>query len=258
MTLRVVISGTGKMGRQVAQAVAADPGMEGVAYVDGLATVTELDGLPVYTDPAFCFSETKPDVCIDFTNAAWTPGLAAAALNSGVRLVIGTTGLSDEFMSWLETETRTRKIGAVVAANFAIGAVLMMHFAKQAARFFDNAEIIELHHDQKVDAPSGTAKTTAELMRAARKDPFVYPKTEKETVPGARGAELGGIAIHSVRLPGLVAHQEVIFGGLGQTLTIRHDTTGRDSFMPGVLAAARAVMELDHLVVGLDSLFGLD
>jgi len=141
-----------------------------------------------------------------------------------------------------------------IAANFAIGAVLMMHFAAQAARFFDNAEIIELHHDQKVDAPSGTAKTTAELMRAARKDPFVHPLTEKETVPGTRGGELGGIAIHSVRLPGLVAHQEVIFGGLGQTLTIRHDSTGRDSFMPGVIAATRAVMGIDHLVVGLDEL----
>jgi 4-hydroxy-tetrahydrodipicolinate reductase len=133
----------------------------------------------------------------------------------------------------------------------------MMHFARQAARFFDNAEIIELHHDQKVDAPSGTAKTTAELMRAARKGPFVHPSTEKETIPGTRGGELGGIAIHSVRLPGLVAHQEVIFGGLGQTLTIRHDSTGRDSFMPGVVAAARAVMGLDHLVVGLDALLGL-
>ncbi|MCK9518269.1 MAG: 4-hydroxy-tetrahydrodipicolinate reductase, partial [Dehalococcoidia bacterium] len=234
MTLRVVVSGSGKMGRQVAQAVADAPDMDAVAYVDGLATVSELDGLPVYTDPAFCFSETRPDVCIDFTNASWTPGLVAAAVHDRVRLVIGTTGLSDEFVAWLEAESRERKVGAVVAANFAIGAVLMMHFAKQAARFFDNAEIVELHHNQKVDAPSGTAKTTAELMRAARKDPFVYPPTEKETIPGARGAELGGIAIHSVRLPGLVAHQEVIFGGLGQTLTIRHDTTGRDSFMPGV------------------------
>jgi len=257
MTIRVVVSGAGKMGQQVAAAVAAAPDMEPVAYVDGLATMDRLGDLPVYTNPGFCFSETRPDACIDFSNAAWTPGLAAAAVDAGVRLVIGTTGLSDEFMQWLEREARARQVGAVVAANFAIGAVLMMYFARQAARFFDNAEIIELHHDQKVDAPSGTAKTTAELMAAARKEPFVYPPTEKETVPGARGAELGGIAIHSVRLPGLVAHQEVIFGGLGQTLTIRHDTTGRESFMPGVLAATRSVMEVDHLVVGLDALFGL-
>ncbi|MBI5948505.1 MAG: 4-hydroxy-tetrahydrodipicolinate reductase [Chloroflexi bacterium] len=255
--IRVVVSGSGKMGRQVGEAVAAAEGMTPVAYVDGLAAPGTFAGLPLYRDAGQCFAETKADAVIDFTNAAWTPVLAKAALAAGVRPVIGTTGLPAEFMRWLESESRGRKVGAVVAANFAIGAVLMMHFARQAARFFDNAEIIELHHDQKVDAPSGTAKTTAELMRAERKAPFIHPPTEKETIPGTRGGELGGIAIHSVRLPGLVAHQEVIFGGIGQTLTIRHDSTGRDSFMPGVIAATRAVMGLDHLVVGLDALFGL-
>ena len=255
--IRVAFSGSGKMGRQVLQAVQAAEGLEAVAFVDGLAGPATAEGLRVFRAASECLDETKPDVVIDFSNASWTPQLAKEALPRGTRLVIGTTGLAPEFTAWLESEARTRKVGGVVAPNFAIGAVLMMHFARQAARFFDNAEIIELHHDQKVDAPSGTAKTTAEMMRAARKDPFVYPPTEKETVPGARGAELGGIAIHSVRLPGLVAHQEVIFGGLGQTLTIRHDTTGRDSFMPGVIAATRAVMDLDHLVVGLDALFGL-
>lgn len=255
--IRVVVSGTGKMGRQVGEAIAAAPGLVPVAYVDSLAAGETFAGLPLYADAVRCFAETRAAVVIDFTNAAWTPGMAAAALSAGVRPVIGTTGLAAAFMDWLAAETATRKLGAVVASNFAIGAVLMMHFARQGARFFDNAEIIELHHDQKVDAPSGTAKTTAELMRAERKEPFLHPHTEKETVAGTRGGELGGIAIHSVRLPGLVAHQEVIFGGLGQTLTIRHDTTGRDSFMPGVIAAARAVPTLDHLVVGLDQLFGL-
>ncbi len=245
------------MGRQVHQAVAAAGDLEPVAFVDVLAEGSAIDGLPVFKDAARCLDEVRPDAVVDFTHAAWTPLLAEAALPRGVRLVVGTTGLSGEFMSWLDNECSVRRTGTVVAANFAIGAVLMMHFARQAARFFDNAEIIELHHDQKADSPSGTAKATAEMMRAARKAPFVHPSTEKETIPGARGAELGGIAIHSVRLPGLVAHQEVIFGGLGQTLTIRHDTTGRDSFMPGVVAATRAVMELDHLVVGLDALFGL-
>ena len=255
--LRVVISGAGKMGRQVAAAVAAEEGMTPIAFLDGLATTGKIEHLPVYSDIATCFEDRKPDVVIDFSNAAWTPALATAAMERSIRLVIGTTGLPDDFLPWLEKEAKARKTGAVVAANFAIGAVLMMHFARQAARFFDNAEIIELHHDQKVDAPSGTAKTTAELMRAARETAFTHPPTEKETIPGARGAELGGIAIHSVRLPGLVAHQEVIFGGLGQTLTIRHDTTGRESFMPGVIMAAREVMKLDHLAVGLDALFGL-
>lgn len=255
--LKVVVSGAGRMGRQVCAAVNAEDGMAPVAYVDGLGMSAVLDGLPLYTDAPRCLAETKPDVVIDFTNAAWTPTLAEAALSAGVRLVIGTTGLSAEFTDWLEREAAAKRVGAVVASNFAVGAVLMMHFARQAARFFDNAEIIELHHDQKVDSPSGTAKTTAEMMLAARERPFIHPESEKETVLGARGAELGGVAIHSVRLPGLVAHQEVIFGGLGQTLTIRHDTTGRESFMPGVIAATRAVMGLDRLVVGLDRLMGL-
>ncbi len=255
--IRVVVSGSGKMGRQVASALAAADGLEPVAYVDGLATGTTLDGLPVFTAAAACFAETKPDVVIDFTNAAWTPSLAEAALAHHVRLVIGTTGLTAEFLDWLKAACDEEKAGAVVASNYAISAVLMMAFARQAARFFDNAEIIELHHDQKVDAPSGTAKTTAELMRAERKSPFIHPPTHLETVAGTRGGELGGIAIHSVRLPGLVAHQEVIFGALGQTLTIRQDSTGRESYMPGVIAATRAVMTLDHLVVGLDELFGL-
>lgn len=255
--IRVAVSGSGKMGRQVAQAIHAEPGMELLGFVDGLAPADHVEGLPVLRDPVQALEQYAPDVVIDFTNAAWTPVLAEAALAANARLVVGTTGLSSDFMSWLERECLARKMGAVVAANFAIGAVLMMHFAEQAARFFDNVEIIELHHDQKVDAPSGTAKTTAELMAAARMEPFVYPATERETVPGSRGARLENIAIHSVRLPGLVAHQEVIFGGLGQTLTIRHDTTGRDSFMPGVIAATRGVMSLEHLVVGLDALLGL-
>jgi 4-hydroxy-tetrahydrodipicolinate reductase len=256
-TIRVVVSGSGKMGRQVGEAVAAEGDLLLLAYVDGLAQGNTFAGLPLYRDAATCFASERPDVVIDFTNAAWTPVLAKAALDAGVRLVIGTTGLDAAFMARLEAESAKRKVGAVVAANYAIGAVLMMHFARQAARFFDAAEIIELHHDQKVDSPSGTAKTTAELMRAARETPFNHVVSEKEPLAGARGAEYGGIAIHSVRLPGFVAHQEVIFGGLGQTLTIRHDTTGRDSFMPGVIAATREVMKLDHLVVGLDRLFGL-
>ena len=256
--LRVVVSGSGKMGRTVAAAVAAAEGMEPVAFVDALQTADEIEGLPVFRDAVQCFDSVKADVVIDFTNAAWTPGLCEAALARAVRPVIGTTGLSDSFMAWIEKETSARKVGAFVAPNFAISAVLMMYFARQASRFFDNAEIIELHHDQKVDAPSGTAKTTAELMLAERKNPFVHPPTEKETVPGTRGGEFGGIAIHSVRLPGLVAHQEVIFGAIGQTLTIRQDSTGRDSYMPGVIAATRAVVGLEGLVVGLDKLFGLE
>ncbi len=245
------------MGRQVVQAVRADPGFEPLAVIEGLEELDDADGLPVYKDPAQCIRECSPDVIIDFTNADWTPVLAREALKKRVRLVIGTTGLSDEFRQWLGAEAERTGTGVVLAANFAVGAVLMMHFARLAAPHFGAAEIIELHHDQKVDSPSGTATTTAELMRAARAEEFSHRKSDRETVPGARGAETGGIAIHSVRLPGLVAHQEVIFGGLGQTLTIRHDSIGRDSFMPGVLMAARRALELDRLVVGLDSLLDL-
>ena len=245
------------MGRQVAAAVAAAPDLEPVAFADALATVDEYDGLPLYRDVVLCLDETKPDVIVDFTNAAWTPVLAEAAVPRGIRLVIGTSGLPPEFLDWLAEETRGAKLGAVVAPNFAIGAVLMMHFARQAARFFDNVEIIELHHGGKVDAPSGTAKATAELMVESRGEDFVNPVAELQTVPGTRGGSVGGVTIHSVRLPGLVAHQEILFGGLGQTLSLRHDSTGRDSFMPGVLAAVRAVMSTDHLVVGLDELLGL-
>lgn len=235
----------------------AEPGLTPVGYVDGLAEPGVLEGLPLFRDAAAACSELKPDLVIDFTNAAWTPALAEACLAAGVRMVIGTTGLNDQFMSWLDAEAAKAKTGVVMAANFAIGAVLMMYFAKQAAPFFEYAEIIELHHEMKVDSPSGTAKTTAELMRGARDRDFKHSDSEKEPLPGARGAAFGGVSLHSVRLPGLVAHQEVILGGLGQTLTIRHDTTGRDSFMPGVMMAAKEVMKLDHLVVGLDALFGL-
>jgi 4-hydroxy-tetrahydrodipicolinate reductase len=228
-----------------------------VAFVDGLATLDKQDELPVYTDPALCFAEKSPDVVIDFTNASWTPTLCESALSAGVRPVVGTSGLPASFMEWLGRESAERKLGAVVAANFAIGAVLMMHFATQAARFFESAEIIEMHHDQKVDSPSGTAIATAQAMEAARASVMKLRHSEKETLPGARGAESGGIAIHSVRLQGFVASQEIIFGGQGQTMTLRHDTTGRDSFMPGIVQATRRVMELDGLVVGLDRLMGL-
>src|SRR5438477_161765 len=148
-------------------------------------------------------------------------------------------------------------IRVVVSGNFAIGAVLMMHMAKVAARFFDEVEIIELHHDQKVDAPSGTAIATAQGMLEARGRPFDRNVPETQTIAGSREAALDGVTMHSVRLRGLVAHQEVLFGGLGQTLSIRHDTTGRDAFMPGILLATREVMNRQTLVVGLDALIGL-
>jgi 4-hydroxy-tetrahydrodipicolinate reductase len=262
MAIRAVVSGTGNMGREVLAGLQRDPAFEPAGVIEGLAKddAFALPGggsLPMSADPAALLGQTKPDVVIDFTNAAWTPQLARATLDRKIPLVIGTTGLPDAWLDELDRECRARGVGAVVAANFAIGAVLLIHMAKIAGRFFDAAEIIELHHDRKVDAPSGTALTTAREILAARGKPFERNVPEQETLASTRAAALDGITIHSVRLPGLVAHQEVLFGGLGQTLSIRHDTTGRDSFIPGVLLAAREVQRRKELVRGLEALVGL-
>ena len=262
MTIRVVVSGTGNMGREVLAAVTRAPDMKLVGVLEKFAEgeTVDLPGggtVPLSTDPPALFDRVKADAIIDFTNAYWTPQIAPAALERGVRLVIGTTGLSEAWIEELSRTCRERGVGAVIAPNFAIGAVLMVHMAKIAARFFDAAEIIELHHDKKVDAPSGTALATARGMVEGHGKPFDRNVPDREPLPGARAAETGGITIHSVRLPGLVAHQEVLFGGQGETLRIRHDTIGRDSFMPGVLLATREVMRRKELVRGLEALFGL-
>jgi 4-hydroxy-tetrahydrodipicolinate reductase len=263
MTIRVLVSGSGKMGREILAALAQEPDLEPVGVVDGLAegnsiTLPHGPTLALAKDAAAIIAKTKPAVAIDFTNAAWTPVLAPTALEAGVRLVIGTSGLPDSFVHGLERDCHARKLGAVIASNFALGAVLMQQMARLASRFYESAEIIELHHDQKVDAPSGTALATAHMMADARNKPFARAKTDRLNLSGTRGGALGGATIHSVRLPGLVAHQEVIFGGPGETLTIRHDTTSRESFMPGIMLATREVMKRDELVVGLERLLGLD
>ncbi len=263
MTIKVMISGSGKMGREVLRAVAAEPDLEPTSVVDLFATENHIalpggaGDVPFGTSPAALIARTHPDVIVDFTNAEWTPKLATGALDAGVRLVIGTTGLSDAFVSELRAECAKRRIGAVLAANFALGAVLMQHMAAIAARFYANAEIVEMHHDGKADAPSGTSLATARGMAAAREGPFIRPPTHKETLPGTRGGETSGITIHSVRLPGLVAHQQVMFGAPGETLTIRHDSMGRESFMPGVILAVREVVQRRELIIGLDRLIGL-
>jgi 4-hydroxy-tetrahydrodipicolinate reductase len=261
--IRVLISGGGKMGRAIADGLDAEPSLDPVAVVDKLATAAACDlpsgrSIPVHTDAAVALDASRPDVVVDFTNAAWTPGLVRAALERGVRPVIGTTGLPPAFVDELAGECRGRRLGAVLAANFAIGAVLLMHMAAIASRFFDAAEIIELHHDQKVDAPSGTAIATARAMTAARAGrPFHRNVPQQESLPGTRTGAVDGVTVHSVRLPGLFAHQEVIFGGQGQTLTLRHDTSGRDCYLPGIVLACREVMRRQELVVGLDALVGL-
>jgi 4-hydroxy-tetrahydrodipicolinate reductase len=194
------------------------------------------------------------DVLVDFSPGAAAVGHARAAIGRGISPVIGGTGITADQISQLSALCEARGVGAVVAPNFAIGAVLMMEFARQAARHLPHAEIIELHHDRKRDAPSGTALKTAALIAQVRGAPPAAAVPGEEMVVGARGGTADGVHVHSVRLPGLIAHQEVIFGGPGQTLTIRHDSVSEESFMPGLLLAVRRVRALPGLVYGLERL----
>ncbi len=260
--IRVLIAGSGRMGTEMLGGIAATSGLQPVGVLEKFAQGTALPlpgggSVPLSADANGIIAATRPDVMVDFSHHEWTQQIAPVAVRAGVRPVIGTTGLTEHFVQQLGDQCDEHRIGGVIAANFAVGAVLMMHFAAVAAPFFEVAEIIELHHDRKIDAPSGTALATARGMAAAHGHNFTTPPTEKETVPGTRGGQQQGITIHSVRLPGLVAHQEVLFGGQGQTLTIRHDSTSRDSFLPGVILAVHAVMQRPGLVIGLERLMGL-
>jgi 4-hydroxy-tetrahydrodipicolinate reductase len=254
------------MGSTVCQAVAADPELELVAAIDpfhaGLDfhSVAKAGATDVVTDlvverSAEALLDARVDVAVDFTRAEAARANASWCAEHGIHAVVGTTGLGQadyELLAAAFTAT-----GCVVAPNFAIGAVLMMRFAEMAAPFFESAEVIELHHDGKVDAPSGTAMMTVERMAAAS-DRWAPDPTEVEVLPGARGGRgPGGIPVHSVRLRGLVAHQEVLLGTTGQSLSLRHDSYDRSSFMPGVLLAVKAVVDRPGLTVGLEALLGL-
>ena len=241
-----VLGAEGRMGRTVCAAVEATDGLDLVAQVDQ-------DGPTIDS-----LLEAGAEVAVDFTVAASALENARWCAANGVHAVIGTSGLSESDIVELSKLFETSEANAVLAANFAIGAVLMMHFAGIAAPHFNTAEIIEIHHDTKVDAPSGTAIRTAELMAQHSNDWNPDPTTDTSVVPGARGGVgPGGIPIHSLRIRGAVANQEVVLGTTGQTLTIRHDTTDRTAFMPGVLLAIREVATRPGLTVGLEPLLGL-
>ncbi|MDP3047396.1 MAG: 4-hydroxy-tetrahydrodipicolinate reductase [Chloroflexota bacterium] len=261
--IRVVIAGAlGKVGSELVTAVQREPDLclVGAVEVRGREDTLSLpDGslLPMGSDANVILERTRPRVLVDFTRPDAVMLNVRAAFKHHVSPVVGTTGLSAENLLEIRDLCAATGTGAVVASNFALGAVLLMHFARIAARYFDHAEIIELHHDQKADAPSGTALTTARLMAEAHGGDLAAAATSKQTLEGTRGGTLGGVHIHSVRLPGLVAHQEVIFGGLGQTLTIRHDSISRESFVPGGLLAIREVVKRQYLVNGLEDLLGL-
>ena len=227
--IKVAVAGhRGKVGSVLAASFQSEPGIE---YVGGVGRGDDL---------AAFLHEKRPRAFVDFTRPSEALHNALAAVAAGASPIVGTTGMSPDSLDRLETACREKQLGGIVAPNFAIGAVLMMHIAEIAAPHFAAVEVIEMHHATKLDAPSGTALSTARRLAARRgSSPFTHQKPEKQTLPGTRGGEEGNVAIHSVRLPGFVADQEVIFGLPGQTLTITHRTTSREAYVPGVLLAAR-------------------
>jgi 4-hydroxy-tetrahydrodipicolinate reductase len=239
-----VLGARGRMGVEVCKAVDAADDLELVAMID-------------QGDWLFNASDAGAQVLVDFTTPDVVMDNLHWAVDQGINMVVGTTGFTDQRLervrSWL---VHKPEIGVIIAPNFGVGAVLMMQFAARAARFFESVEIVEMHHPRKLDAPSGTAQHTARLVAAARADAGrgPMPDATKEEMAGARGTDVDGVRIHAIRAAGLVAHQEVLFGTTGETLTIRHDSLDRASFMPGVLLAVRSVLDRPGLTVGLDAL----
>jgi 4-hydroxy-tetrahydrodipicolinate reductase len=248
MSTRVAVLGAaGRMGTEACSAVEAADGLDLVARIGS-------------ADPLDQLIDSGAHVAVDLTRPDAVMDNLGFCVKHGIHAVVGTSGFDDDRLAtvrgWLDAAP---DVGVLIAPSFAIGAVLMIHFAGQAARFFDSTEIIELHHPGKVDAPSGTARRTAEIVAAARADAGLGPQPDATTsaLDGARGAEVEGIRVHSVRLRGLVAHQEVLLGSAGETLTIRHDSLDRASFMPGMLLAVRAVGSRPGLTVGLEHVLQL-
>lgn len=246
-----VVGAAGRMGATVCAAVTAADGLELVAAVDPGAVGRDISGVTVAGELK-ALADAGADVAVDFTVApAARTTLPWLALH-GIHAVVGTTGFSDDDLDTFKSAFTGSN--CLIAANFAIGAVLMMRFAEQAAPYFDTAEIIEYHHDAKADAPSGTATTTARRMAAASGEWAADPTTS-EVIAGARGGKgPADIRIHAVRMRGMVAHQEVILGAQGQTLTVRHDSYDRESFMPGVVLACRRIADLPGVTLGIESL----
>lgn len=260
MTIRVgVVGAGGRMGSEVCRAVDGADDLELVAAVDPSHAGRALDevagagaGIEVATDLE-ALTEARCDVAVEFSGPQSVGGNLRWLLEHGVHAVVGATGIPADDLEAARRLAAEGGANALIAPNFAIGAVLLMQFASRAAANLPHVEVIELHHDRKADAPSGTALRTAELIDEARGAAPEVPLGDDDH-PGARGTDHHGVRVHSVRLPGLMAHQEVVFGGVGQTLTIRHDSLDRTSFMPGVLLACREVGGLDGLVVGLEHL----
>jgi 4-hydroxy-tetrahydrodipicolinate reductase len=242
-----VLGARGRMGTEVVRAIEAVDDLEVVAMVDA-------------GDWLFSVSDAGAQVVVDFTHPGVVMDNIRWAIDNGIHCVVGTSGFTAERLDRLrQWSTERPDLGILIAPNFAVGAVLAMRFGQLAARFYESVEIVELHHPRKVDAPSGTAARTAELIAAARADAGLEPPPDATStaLDGARGADVDGVRVHSVRLAGLVAHQEILFGTTGETLTIRHDSVDRVSFMPGVLLAVRQVLSRPGVTVGLESLLNI-
>jgi 4-hydroxy-tetrahydrodipicolinate reductase len=249
-----VVGAGGRMGTAVCEAVSSDPALQLVAAVDPHAAGQVRNGIEIHAELK-ALADAQAQVVVDFTVAAASRTTVPWLAMHGMHAVVGTTGLTDDDVAAFRTAFSGSN--CLVAANYAISAVLMMRFAELAAPWFDTAEIIELHHDAKIDAPSGTAVTTANRMAAASSDWAADP-TQHEVYPGARGGEgPAGIRVHAVRMRGMVAHQEVILGAQGQSLTIRQDSYDRASFMPGVVLACKRIADHPGLTIGLDSFLGV-
>jgi 4-hydroxy-tetrahydrodipicolinate reductase len=242
-----VLGARGRMGQQVCKAVDAAPDLDLVAMVDA-------------GDWLFSVADAGAQVLVDFTHPDVVMDNVRFAVDQGIHAVVGTTGFTSERLDTVNTWLAdTPDLGVLVAPNFGIGAVLSMKFAQLAAKYYESAEVIELHHPDKVDAPSGTAVRTAQLIAAARAEAGLAlpPDVTTQSLDGARGADVDGIRVHALRIAGMVAHQEVVFGTEGETLSIRHDSLNRSSFMPGVLLAVRGIAARPGLTVGLEPLLGL-
>ena len=262
--LKVLVNGAdGRMGSQVVKAVYDDKELELVGGVSishvgedagvfaGLGTL----GMPIRAGLGQALDDLKPDVVVDFTSPKAIFENAKTVIEHGVNMVVGTTGLTAEQRTELGKLAEAKKTSIFIAPNFGLGAVLMMKISTEVAKYLPDVEIIEMHHNNKLDAPSGTAIMTANQIAAARKEAGIEPAPDKthESLDGARGAKVDGITIHSVRLPGYVAHQQVLFGGYGEYLTIRHDSIDRKSFMPGVILAVKKVGSYPGLTLGLEN-----
>lgn len=254
MSIKVIIAGfKGKMGQAAYKMVTEDPELVLAGLLDPFTDEKEVAGVPVFNAKEE-LAGLQADVWIDFTTPKVAYENTRFALENGFAPVVGTTGFTPEQIEELTQLSRQKNLGGLIAPNFALGAVLLMQFAAQAAKYFPDVEIIELHHDNKKDAPSGTAIKTAELISHVRTSKQQGAADEEESLAGARGAAFDGMRIHSVRLPGLVAHQEVIFGSQGEGLTLRHDSYDRVSFMTGVNLGIKEVVKRSELVYGLEHL----